>query len=278
MPFQIKDNLGKLSEIKEEFQKYQSDFKKLESIMAPIVKRDPIPLGWMKMEDGYFIKLTGNGGYSKVDVEIYMPLDKFDDQDRVPQSNKKIVFNPWKYVALPGSGQRLALSSKVSRPLKMPVNLNCSKIKKWVSPDKCKNISQKEREEILEKIKPENFPKARYVLPPREGKTIEEEVDCSHFVNEIYHRVGINYPYLPTASMECLSNFKEIDSDEVKAGDLVLYKGHVGIIDGDGDVVSATRAQGFATLPPDDERFIPSIKKYPVNTFGKGRFLRWSCP
>lgn len=278
IPSQIKDGIDKISDVKNEFYKFQDDYKKLEEIMAPIVKRNPIPLGWMKMDDGYFIKVNSLDGYSKVDIEIYVPLDEEESNGRIPQSKKRKMFRPSIYVAMPGSGQRLALSNKIANSTKQSIDNSCSKIKKWISKEKCKELSQDQRIEILTKADPKNFPKARYVLPPGLNKKIEEEVDCSHFTNEIYHRVGINYPYLPTANIECLSYFKEVSSDNAKAGDLVLYKRHVGIIDGEGNVISATRAKGFATLPFDDEKFIPSIQKYPINTFGKGRFLKWSCP
>lgn len=278
MPSQIKDGVDKISDVKNIFEKYQENYSKLEEIMAPIAKRSPIPLGWMKMIDGYFIKVNSFSGFSKVDVEIYVPFDEQDASERVPQSKKRKIFRPSVYVAMPGSGQRLALSGKVSNTMKSVVGTTCSKIKKWISPEKCKEFTQSQRAEILFKADPKNFPKARYVLPPSLGKKIEEEVDCSHFVNEIYHRVGVNYPYIPTVNIECLSYFKEISSEEVRGGDLVLYKGHVGIVDNEGNVISATRAKGLATLPSDNEQFVPSIQKYPINTFGKGRFFKWSCP
>jgi cell wall-associated NlpC family hydrolase len=118
-----------------------------------------------------------------------------------------------------------------------------------------------------------------HTSPPTQNVLIETEVDCSHFTHEIYHRLGIDFPYVSTSVMKCLNNFKEVSESEAKLGDLVLYKSHVGILDKDEIVISATKGglRRRSTLKITDPDFLPSITKYKIRTFGPFRLLRWSC-
>jgi len=276
IPEHIRSQIEYLRELKDGFIKYQDNYKELESIMAPIISRPPIPLGWIKSEEGYYIKLTSEGSYSKISVEIYVPEDIENKEQRTPQSVKKLVFSPWKYVALPGSGQRLVMSSKAIKHKGIKEKDPCNKIKAWKSK-KCRELTTEDRDKIIKISDPENFPKTRYVSPPDATRPIEVETDCSHFANEIYRRTGIDYPYVPTSLMRCLKYFKEVSMDEAKSGDLVLYKGHIAIYTANNHTVSATRAGEYATKSVDHEKFKSSIKIYPIDIFGKGRFVKWSC-
>jgi hypothetical protein len=276
IPDNVRSQIDHLRDLKDDFLKYQDNYKELESIMAPVATRSPIPLGWMKSEEGYYIKLTSESSYSKISVEIYVPDDLETKEQRSPQSFKKLVFSPWKYVALPGSGQRLAMSSKAIKHKGKKEKDPCKQIKAW-KPKKCRELTTEDRDKIIKISNPENFPKTRYVSPPDATKPIEVETDCSHFTNEIYRRTGIDFPYVPTSLMRCLEYFKEVPMDEAKPGDLVLYKGHIGIYTGNNLVISATRTRGNATKSVNHEKFQPSIKIYPVKIFGNGRFVKWSC-
>lgn len=276
IPEHLRLQMDYLHDLKDDFLKYQDNYKELESIMAPVSSRSPIPLGWIKSEEGYYIKLTSKDSYSKISVEIYVPDDLETKENRSPQSFKKLVFSPWKYVALPGSGQRLAMSSKAIKHKGIKEKDPCKQIKAWKSK-KCRELTTEDRDKIIKISDPENFPRTRYSSPPDATKPIEVETDCSHFINEIYHRIGIDFPYLPTSLMRCLEYFKEISINVAKAGDLVLYKGHMAIYAGSNHTVSATRAGGYATKSVNHEKFQSSIRIYPVDIFEKGRFVKWSC-
>lgn len=78
-------------------------FSEIEQVLSPESSRlNPIPVGWLKHEDGYYIQFKSDG-YQKVHVQIY-----------APEGLKTNTFiYPSKYVVLPGVGQRLALSSYV---------------------------------------------------------------------------------------------------------------------------------------------------------------------
>lgn len=95
---------------KEQFDKYREilqdtklKYSEMEQILSPHSSRSQaIDVGWLKHEDGYFIHLQADG-YQQVRVKIYAPIDL----------KKDTFFDPTKHVALPGQGQRLALSNNV---------------------------------------------------------------------------------------------------------------------------------------------------------------------
>jgi hypothetical protein len=263
------------SSIKDEVFRFQGDFKKLESLLAPESARvKPLPVGWMQM-DGYLMRLTSNG-YTEVQVDIYVPED---DQNRKPQSKK--LFKLSDLVALPAVGQRLAISHKMNIPQRTNNDNYCNKIRSF-KPKNCSEVSDKVRNKILEFANPEHFLKTRYASPPSETKKIEEETDCSHFVQQIYHRSGLDYPYIPTSAYRCLSIISEVKKEDILPGDIILYRGHVGIYSKDKKVISATLGgtNRRSMLEPSDPNFVPSITNLPIDQAynGEWKALRWECP
>lgn len=79
-------------------------------------------------------------------------------------------------------------------------------------------------------------------------------LDCSHFVREIMHLLGLQVPYLTTADMIAASPQRlldqgyldvPLDPTQWRTGDIFLYKGHVvlmesNLADGRGTIVHAT--------------------------------------
>lgn len=79
-----------------------------------------------------------------------------------------------------------------------------------------------------------SFEGGRYVWG---GESLEHGVDCSAFVMLIYKEFGY---YLPRTSAEqyryCRDNNLLLDDySELKAGDIVLYEGHVALITGNSE-------------------------------------------
>ena len=57
----------------------------------------------------------------------------------------------------------------------------------------------------------------------------ETELDCSHFVHELYERAGLPYTYAPSRDLyDGVSEFRRVFSPE--PGDLIVWRGHVGIV------------------------------------------------
>jgi len=57
----------------------------------------------------------------------------------------------------------------------------------------------------------------------------ESETDCSHFVHDVYERAGFPYDYVSSRELYVGStNFTRVRSPQ--AGDLVVWRGHVGIV------------------------------------------------
>lgn len=55
------------------------------------------------------------------------------------------------------------------------------------------------------------------------------ETDCSHLVHTIYEEAGLPYRYAPSSDIYAgIDGFQRVKSP--KAGDLVVWRGHVGIV------------------------------------------------
>ena len=130
-------------------------------------------------------------------------------------------------------------------------------------------LSDSDRNYLLALADPENFPKSKYRIGPRYGSKIEKETDCSHFVHEIYKRAGFPYEYRSSYQLRSAPEFEKIPESEAKAGDLVLFPHHVGILDEEGAVISATyrRHRQSAVAKMAKEKF-----------HRKGQILRSRCP
>ena len=149
-------------------------------------------------------------------------------------------------------------------------------------PKPCKPMTAGSRRRILALASPERFPKTRYRLPPRLDVPFSQETDCTRFVRGIYAQAGYPVPQIPTDGFICLSTLKEVPDAQALAGDLVIYPGHVGILEKSGRVVSATLGgRGRpATLPPEHPSFVSSIQSVPRHLLARGpsKILRWVCP
>jgi hypothetical protein len=96
----VKEQLDKYQEL---LQDRQLNFSEIEQVLSPLSSRtEAVDVGWLKHEDGYYIHLQANG-YQQVHVKIYAPEG----------TKMNTYFEPTKIIALPGQGQRLALSANV---------------------------------------------------------------------------------------------------------------------------------------------------------------------
>lgn len=272
MPGSAKDAIETLRELHDQFLSLQGDFKSLEAVFAPLSNRQqPIPVGWLKMDEGYYLKLTSDS-YSQIHVDIYVP-----STIRMPQAS--LLFAPWKLIGLPAEGQRLAMAPKAKSRPPLSKEQQCNQVKAFRSQG-CHGLGNADRARILEMADPKNFPSTQYAKPPASGALIEDETDCSHFTQEIYKRAGYDFPYAPTSMMDCLSTFEKFEPDSLPPGDLVLFNGHVGIWTKDGKVISATVGG------PDEkskDRTNPNFKT--AVTIAEPKYfgsvvigLKWSCP
>jgi hypothetical protein len=271
-PPEVGSTIDDFNDLKAQALAMQDDFRGLEKLFSPSSNRlKALPVGWMRMKEGYLIKVTSRG-YQETRIDLYVPAD-----GRTPQSKNTIKMS--NLVALPSIGQRLALSHKVIIPSRTRDNQYCKKLSEF-KPKNCHALSDDGRASLLKFADPMNFSKSRYQSPPDSSKPIEEETDCSRFIQQVYERAGMKYLYSSTATFQCLSVFSEVDKAEEKAGDLVLYRGHVGILTKNGKVISATKGGSAerSKLKPTDPAFLPAITELPTDQFGPGKVLRWRCP
>lgn len=102
-PSELLSAREKFYEYRNILQDTQRKYSEIEQVLSPFSSRiEPIDVGWLKHEDGYFIHMQADG-YQRVRVKIYVP----------EELKKDTFFEPNKHVALPGQGQRLALSANV---------------------------------------------------------------------------------------------------------------------------------------------------------------------
>ena len=80
----------------------------------------------------------------------------------------------------------------------------------------------------LELARSESFDPRSFLLLM--GTQIREtELDCSHFVQFLYEQAGLYYGYTPSRVLyEGIKDFKRVSHP--KAGDLIVWQGHVGIV------------------------------------------------
>lgn len=69
------------------------------------------------------------------------------------------------------------------------------------------------------------------------GSSLTNGTDCSGYVMSVYNAFGVSLPHSSSAMRSC---GYEVSQDEMKAGDIVCYSGHVGIYVGDGTIVNAS--------------------------------------
>lgn len=278
LPSEITGAVGRTSSLRDQILSLQEDFKGLEQELAPVSGRiKPLRVGWMRMPDGFFMRLISDS-YTKVRIDIYVPSEE-TELGRSPQALK--MFKPAEWIGLPAEGQRVAISTKATRREKRAAGATCEELKKW-HPKRCPQMTEATRRTLTTAAHPGNFKNTRYKRPPGKGTKIEEEADCSSFVNEVFRRAGINFPYVPTVNMRCLKTFSEVPQSEAKAGDLILYPGHVGILDEDGLVISATVGgpRHRSMRLPTDPGFLSAITRLKRDQVHAGKWiiLRWRCP
>lgn len=137
----------------------------------------------------------------------------------------------------------------------------------------CLPLSDADRSRILEIASPSNFPATRYRRGPSSQKGIEKETDCSHFVHEVYKRAGLPFPFRPTAGLSEVREFDILPENEALPGDLMLFRGHVGIVDEQGKIISALRTRNRRR-----KTSIASIDRRNFRSFrGKRYILRYRC-
>ena len=82
---------------------------------------------------------------------------------------------------------------------------------------------------------------SRYVYGAKGPNTF----DCSGFVYWVLNKAGIRQSYMTSYAWQSTSRYQEITSmKNIKKGDIISYKGHVGIALGNGQMIDASSTQG----------------------------------
>jgi hypothetical protein len=115
-------------------------------------------------------------------------------------------------------------------------------------------------------------PAAEHLLEPRpitktEGRKIlgtistvdadsESETDCSHFVHDVYEQAGFPYDYVSSRELY-IGNTNFIRVHKPQAGDLVVWRGHVGVV-----------------IDPKEHSFFSSVRSGPDTQFYDSPYWR----
>lgn len=72
-----------------------------------------------------------------------------------------------------------------------------------------------------------------------------DTLDCSHFVYESYVKAHLGYPYRNTKTFVDLVNsyFLPVNPEQLEAGDVIVFDGHMGIWDPQGCSVLTTNRE-----------------------------------
>ena len=90
--------------------------------------------------------------------------------------------------------------------------------------------------------------------------------DCSGLVQQAWGRAGVR---LPRTADAIASELPEVRLDEVRAGDILWWPGHVGLYAGDGWVVEALDRATASSVAPRRARIARSVR--PAERRAKGR-------
>ena len=84
----------------------------------------------------------------------------------------------------------------------------------------------------------------------------ESETDCSHFVHDVYERAGFPYDYVSSRELY-IGNTNFMRVHKPQAGDLVVWRGHVGIV-----------------IDPQEHSFFSSVRSGPDTQFYDSPYWR----
>ena len=69
------------------------------------------------------------------------------------------------------------------------------------------------------------------------------EFDCSGFVYWCLNQAGVNISYMTSSEWKNPGRFKRVSYNELKAGDIIVVSGHVGIVAGGGTIIDASNGR-----------------------------------
>lgn len=134
----------------------------------------------------------------------------------------------------------------------------------------CREPNSQERKLLLALANPHNYPHLKYKLGARNPSS---SMDCSSFVHHVYQKAGLPYNFRPTQTLKNAPEFDVLPEEMGKPGDLILFRGHVGIINEDNLVISSTRIRSKyqnSSITVMDRGNFPGIR-------GRRYVLRYNC-
>ena len=91
------------------------------------------------------------------------------------------------------------------------------------------------------------------------GSSLTNGTDCSGYVMSVYNAFGVDLPHSSSAMRSC---GYEVSQDDMRAGDIVCYSGHVGIYVGNNTIVHASSpSTGIKYTSPITYRTVLAVRR-----------------
>lgn len=88
------------------------------------------------------------------------------------------------------------------------------------------------------------------------GESLEHGIDCSGYTMKCYEHYGITLPHSSSQQASC---GKEVSHDDMQAGDLIIYPGHVAMYMGNGQIIHAA-GEAYGIMISDEASYAGKIK------------------
>lgn len=76
--------------------------------------------------------------------------------------------------------------------------------------------------------------------------------DCSGFVSGVFRHFGISLPRTSQGMWDSRSNFTLVTDGNIRAGDIIMYSGHVGILTGNGNEIVHAKGRKWGIVVDSD--------------------------
>lgn len=90
------------------------------------------------------------------------------------------------------------------------------------------------------------------------GEKTYTGTDCSGFVQGVFRHHGINLTRTTTSQWADKSSYTLVNPKDIRAGDLVMYDGHVGILTGNGTEIVHAKGSKYGIVIEKDYRTVSS--------------------
>ncbi len=193
-----------------------------------------VALKYMKKATGYYGETTDDA------VRSFQDRNGLTSDGKVGQKTLKVLFSD-------SAKKASTSSSSSSKKSTAPKSTKSSK------PTSTKKEEVKQKESSKEKVKVTGANASSLISVAKtklgckyvRGGKGPDTFDCSGFVYWCLRQIGVNISYMTSSGWKSCTKYETVSSlSSVKAGDIIVFNGHVGIAMGDGKMIDASSSDG----------------------------------